>query len=57
MTGSSGGSILVEQVRLLMLVNTAECISHHMQQTYSIPGTFNGNHKGEIPGKFLFPEI
>ena len=33
----TNGSILVRQVQLLMLQNTAECVSHHMQRTFPIP--------------------
>ena len=33
----TNGSILVRQVQLLMLRNTAECVSHHMQRTFPIP--------------------
>ena len=33
----TNGSILVRQVQLLMLWNTAECVSHHMQRTFPIP--------------------
>ena len=33
----TNGSILIRQVQLLMLRNTAECVSHYMQRTFPIP--------------------
>ena len=33
----TNGSILLRQVQLLMLQNSVECVSHHMQWTFPIP--------------------